>query len=675
MPNVAETAPAGSAAAPTSVPRDAEFRADIQGLRAIAVVGVMLFHAGVPGIDGGFVGVDVFFVISGFLITGLMLRDSSDKSGGRQLLEFYARRVRRIMPAGAVVALATLAGAAIVENGIETVRAAIDVRMATLFVSNVHFIGSSAYFAHNSASRLQQYWSLSVEEQFYAIWPLLFLVLGAVFVRRRRTAIASVVVLLCLASFAVSVYWTTQTYWTSLRPVAAFYLLTARAWELGVGVLLALGANRAAKLSPRLRAPLAWLGLAMIAASMLLYDAKTTFPGVAALLPTLGTAAVIAAGIGHVRGDVTDRALSSRIAQEIGRYSYSLYLWHWPVLLLFARHVHVVSDSWVMELFWMVLLSVPAAIVTYHLVENPVRSASVLRGRPLRSLGLGVAIIVVSLVAVEVVKDYGYRRARTSTDVTALAASATPTVVGTSFVPRNLVPNLVDAADKQYVPAGCGHHCTIVPAGSGRPTVALFGDSHIEHLIPGFARAARAMNVGLDQHTFDGCSWFDNIGDRLKNPTCDDWRAETLRRLRESPPDLIILSSRNDRSAATRRAWKASIVRTMAALPAGSKTAIVSETPISTRGNVAQCLADNLTNALKCDQNDWPESWNDDLAALAEQGGASFVDLKPVLCNERRCPAITGNRLIWRDDDHLTLRYSEFLAPWMRSQLEALLAG
>jgi peptidoglycan/LPS O-acetylase OafA/YrhL len=669
----AETAVAESPAAPAESGHN-EFRADIQGLRAIAVVGVMLFHSGVPGIAGGFVGVDVFYVISGFLITGLMLRDAERKSGPRQLLEFYARRVRRIMPAAAVVVLATLAGAVVVENGIEIVRAATDAKMTTLFASNVHFIGSSAYFAHNTASRLQQYWSLSVEEQFYAIWPLLFLVLGLVFVKRRRAATVAVVLALCIASFAVSVFWTTQVYWTSLRSVAAFYLLTARAWELGIGVLLALGATSIARVPARLRAPLAWIGLAMIAASMFLYDAKTTFPGWTALLPTLGTAAVIAAGIGYRRGDVTDRALSSGISQALGRYSYSLYLWHWPVLLLIARHLHIVSDSWIMQTFWMVALSGPAAVLTYHLVENPVRNAKPLRGRPLRSLGLGVAIMAVSLVAVAVVTNIGYRSARTNKVAASAPVGTTPEIVGSTFVPKNLTPNLIAAANKQYVPKGCGHHCSVVIAGAGQPTMAVFGDSHSEHLIPGLAAAARAMGVGLDQHTFDGCSWFDNIGDRLKNPTCDDWRAESLRLLEAKPPELIILSSRNDRGAATRDAWEASVRRTLALLPATSKKMVVSETPIA-QTDLAQCLADNLTKALKCDQDPWPEDWNQPLLQLASDGGASFLDLKPVLCNERRCPAIIGNRLIWRDDDHLTLKYSTSLAPWMRAQIEPVLRG
>ncbi len=671
----ADLAAVESPAAPADAGHN-EFRADIQGLRAIAVVGVMLFHSGVPGITGGFVGVDVFYVISGFLITGLMLRDATRKTGPRQLLEFYARRVRRILPAAALVVLATMAGALVVENGIEIVRVATDAKMTTLFASNVHFIGSSAYFAHNTASRLQQYWSLSVEEQFYAIWPLLFLVLGLVFVKRRRLGTSIVVAAICVASFAVSVFWTTHTYWTSLRSVAAFYLLTARAWELGIGVLLALGAPAVARLSPRLRAPLAWIGLAMVAAAMFLYDDKTTFPGWTALLPTVGTAVVIAAGIGYQRGDVTEKALSSGVSQALGRYSYSLYLWHWPVLLLFARHVHVISDSWIMQTFWMILLSGPAAVFTYHCVENPVRNAKPLRGRPFRSLSLGVAIMAVSLLAVAVVTNIGYRQARTNHSVAALPASASPQILGTPVVPKNLTPNLIAAADKQYVPEGCGHHCTVVPARVGEPTVAVFGDSHAEHLLPGLSGAARAMGVGLDQHTFDGCSWFDNIGDRLKNPTCDEWRAESLRLLRAKPPGLIILSSRNDRGrTATRAAWQAQVRRTLAKLPATSKTLIVSETPISTKGNLTQCLADNLTKAFKCDQNPWPASWNDALLALATEHGASFLDLEPVICNPNRCPAISGTRLIWRDDDHLTLQYSASLAPWFRAQIEPALKG
>ena len=343
-----------------------DFRADIEGLRAIAVLGVLAFHAGVPHVMGGYVGVDVFYVISGFLITSLMLRDRSTGGAGGFLAAFYARRIRRILPAATVVIGVTLVGAALVQNPIENANTAADARGATLFYSNIRFAHHATdYFAaHDAPSPFQQYWSLSLEEQFYLVWPLVFVGL-CWFARHRaspRAVLGAGLAIVVAGSLGLSILWMQH------EPIRAFYSLPSRAWELGIGALIAVYAEDLARIPSRVRIAMSTLGLGAIAATMIAYTPSTPFPGWSALPPTLGTALVIAASCGAPSGGPLYRVLASKPFQLVGRFSFSLYLWHWPLLVLKVEHVKWLYASWQSRALLMLLVALPAAVVTYYVI-------------------------------------------------------------------------------------------------------------------------------------------------------------------------------------------------------------------------------------------------------------------------------------------------------------------
>ena len=371
-------------------------RADIQGLRAVAVLLVVLVHAGVGFVPGGYVGVDVFFVLSGFLITGLLLAEARARSS-ISLVDFYLRRARRILPAAALTLLATDVAALFLLNFVRARTTVQDSLSAAGFASNFRFAARGVdYFAQNQPpSPVLHYWSLSVEEQFYFVWPLLLSIalFGIALGRRHRIAtklqerrLLRVVVVLAAASLAWSMHLTTTV------PSTAYFSPFTRAWELALGATIAVCAATLARTPPMVRLAMGWAGLLAIAFAAITFSDRTPFPGSFALVPTVGTALAIIAGM----GDRTPRLAVSRLLALrpmciIGDRSYTLYLWHWPVLILAAAYMGGTLSVGV-KLGLMVgafLLS----CVSYSLVENPIR-------RRVRSRTATVAVAAVFLAAV-----------------------------------------------------------------------------------------------------------------------------------------------------------------------------------------------------------------------------------------------------------------------------------
>jgi peptidoglycan/LPS O-acetylase OafA/YrhL len=306
------------------------FRPDLEGLRAVAVVLVLLYHASVPGFTGGYVGVDVFFVLSGFFITGLLLREVR-RTGTISLQGFYARRARRLLPASALVLLVTVIGTAMFMPPLRVPDVAGDAASAALYVSNIHFaVQATDYLQADLApSPILHFWSLSVEEQFYLFWPALVLLVVRLARGREDFGrwIAMVAGVIVVASFGIAI-WLTEA-----NAPWAFFSLMTRAWELGLGAFLAIGATQLARIPDRPAALTAWLGLVLIGLAGVLLDTATPFPGTAALMPTVGSALVIAGGF-RPSALAPGRWLSKAIPRFLGRISYSLYLWHWPLLVI-----------------------------------------------------------------------------------------------------------------------------------------------------------------------------------------------------------------------------------------------------------------------------------------------------------------------------------------------------
>lgn len=367
----------------------------MQGLRAVAVLVVILDHVGMPGFPGGFIGVDVFFVISGYVITEMLLRRPA-ASRGVWFLGFYAARARRIVPAATLMIVLTVIATFEFTNFVRGARVLPDATAASLFLANFHFIETGSDYARlgGDPSPLQHYWSLAVEEQFYLVWPLLvILAIGAAARTRRvslRPLLFGLLAVLAAASFLYSILL------TPLDGVEAFYSPLTRAWELAVGCLLAVARPwLATAVSARkvVTAGVAWAGFAAIAWSVVALDDTSGFPGSVAAIPVLGTAAVLIAGM-CTQPTVPMSILGTRVLVYLGDISYSLYLVHWPLFTITAARIG--ADFSLPTQLLLIGVTVVCAAIMYHAFENPIRRSRTLAARPWWSLAIvpvGVALV------------------------------------------------------------------------------------------------------------------------------------------------------------------------------------------------------------------------------------------------------------------------------------------
>ena len=371
----------------------AEFRPDIQALRALAVLLVVLYHAHIPGVHGGFFGVDVFFVVSGFVITNVLLREAASR-GSTSIPGFYARRIRRILPAATVVLIGTIFATYHWLSFISGATNAEDAKYVAAFVGNFHFaaLGTQYFTATQPPSTFQQYWSLAVEEQFYLVWPVLFLLLTLPW--RALSSVTRLVGTLSLV-IAVSLAWCILE--TRQNEVFAFFSPLTRAWELALGALLAVLGPHLRSRAPRLGKVLASIGLAAILLSAWFYSSATLWPGAAVIVPVFATGAIIAGG--SLRGsDNLGRNIRFAPLQWVGNISYSLYLVHWPVIAIATQYsIAPLPTRSEIEL---VTLSIALAAALYYAVENPIRrSASLAKHRPI-TFGFGAALIGISFATI-----------------------------------------------------------------------------------------------------------------------------------------------------------------------------------------------------------------------------------------------------------------------------------
>jgi peptidoglycan/LPS O-acetylase OafA/YrhL len=384
----------GDAAPPPGTPGSIElgFRPDVEGLRAVAVLLVVLCHAGVSWLRGGFVGVDVFFVISGYLITGLLLREHETR-GRISYAGFYARRVRRILPAAMLVIVVTLLIAHHFQNAFSYDSQYLDeAKWAAMFVANLHygFIQANYFSSGNlTASPFLHFWSLAVEEQFYVVWPTLVIIAGLVLRRWLRPTVFVLAIGASVASFAYSVHLVdTNLIW-------AYYSPFSRAWELGAGAIAATLAHPTARLPRWVGVVVAWAGLGAIAYAAATFTASTSFPGVEALWPVLGALGVI---VGGGSGLGAGWLLNLTPVRAIGRVSYGWYLLHYPPMILWTGisppgSLQDVSGLPVHERLLIAAITLAAAFVMYYVLERPIRRSRFLARRPMFSIAMGLSLV------------------------------------------------------------------------------------------------------------------------------------------------------------------------------------------------------------------------------------------------------------------------------------------
>ncbi|WP_167756777.1 acyltransferase family protein [Leifsonia flava] len=678
--------------APPDVPTKTRrpFRADIQGLRAVAVVLVLLEHAGLPFTPGGFIGVDVFFVISGFLISGHLV-ESLRRAGRIDVVGFYAARARRILPAALVTILATAVAAFVLVSPLRLVEILQDAVASALSVPNLLFaVRETDYLAGTAPSPFQHFWSLGVEEQFYIVWPALLL---AVFLlaRRSRRVLMAAIGIVTVVSFVACVLTTTDS--QSL----AFFSPHTRAWEFGVGALIAGGAALLTRVPAVVARAFSWVGLAAILLAALIYTPDLAYPGVAAVLPVLGAALVIGFG-GATRGaGATGDAgaggaaslLARRPVQFVGAISYSLYLVHWPILVLVHEH-HGLGEPLPLTVgLALVVVSVPVAWLLNRFVETPFRTG---RSSPRTVLVVALAVIVAVVTCLSVGGAAAARLPLTSDRVEQeTPVSELPT--GTAFVPANVVPTLAAAVDDTGViyTDGCQQNksraavvtCSFGAVESSR-TIALFGDSHAGRWFPALDRAAAALDYRLDTYTKSGCRSEDTVTawTSTDNPSCSLWRDDAIARLTADPPDVIVLANhlgpQPGRNAAVMRDdWTTGLSAVLDRLPASSLVVMLADSPEFPSSPVV-CLSSHLDDADGCSA---PRSTalnpaiRDAQRAAAAQHDAVVIDLTDYLCNDSTCPAVIGQTLVYSDEHHLTATFSRILAPALAQRLAPYLDG
>jgi peptidoglycan/LPS O-acetylase OafA/YrhL len=376
-----------------TAPEDRPFRPDVEGLRAVAVLLVVLFHIGFSSFSGGFFGVDVFFVISGFVITGLLLRERR-KSGHTDFLYFYARRARRILPAALLVMMVSLFLAFVLVGHSYSELVASDSRWTALFLSNFHF--ATVYptlLATRAASPLQPYWSLAVEEQFYLIYPAIFVAVLAFPGRRSlRSRLTIALIGVIVVSFAYSVGT------SKIGQLGAYDSPFTRAWELALGALLAVVTLKLERIPKVVAAAMTWIGLGLVLVVAMTVTVKAALPGTITALPVIGAGLIIAGGCAAPLWGV-ESVLRLWPFRWIGRWSYSWYLWHWPVMLLAALRTHTtVNTTSTGRNSLLALVALLLAAATYFLVENPIRHSRWLAKQPGLTL-VGAGLFIASCVA------------------------------------------------------------------------------------------------------------------------------------------------------------------------------------------------------------------------------------------------------------------------------------
>ena len=667
------------------------FRRDVQGLRAVAVLLVLAFHAGLP-VPGGFVGVDVFFVLSGFLITGLVA-DEVARTGRLRLARFYARRARRLLPAAALTLTAVVVATALWLPVTRWRDVAGDVVATSLYVVNWRLADRSVdYLAQDAAaSPVQHFWSLAVEEQFYVVWPVLVVALVALARLRGRLVSRRALVVGVLGVGGVSLAW--SVWLTAADPSRAYFVTTTRAWELAAGGLLALLAHRVARVPAFALRVAGWVGLALVVVAAFAFEASTPFPGVAAAVPVAGTVLVLAAGI--VGPGL--RPLTAQALQPVGAASYSLYLWHWPAVVVATALAGGKPTTW--ELVVAVAASALPAVASYRLVERPLHTSARLRDSTGRSLALGVACTLVGLLAAALLV-----RAVPTTpdDVDAPGAQVlrdgwTGPDVTTEL--DRLVPALAEATQDVADLYGQDCHqgalgteptaCTFGDADAST-VVALVGDSHAGQWQPPLAAIAGDEGWRLDTYTKGSCAltaartWLGTT--QGPYDACTRWNEAVVGRLLADPPDLVVVSNNRIevagddgelvRGAAGDEAAAAGLTSTWQRLrDAGIDVAVLGDTPWVAI-DVPECVAQHRdTWAVECTPDSAAPERRSGLAqqqAAAREQDLPLLDVTELLCPGGACPPVIGGVLVWRDVSHVTASYARTLEPELRDWLVPL---
>jgi len=611
---------------------------------------VVAFHLGLPRAQAGYIGVDIFFVVSGFLITGILAAEA-DQKGTIKLGRFYARRIRRLVPAATLTIVAVLAATALLLSPLSWSLVAESSAAAGAYAANLYFaVQSDNYFAANVQDNpLLHFWSLAVEEQFYIVWPVLVLLASKFGATARLVTIGAVFV----ASLIHSIILT-----SSLTPWA-YYSPLSRAWEFAAGGLLVLllpagvrGLNRIG------REAMAWSGLGLIAASLILIQERTAFPGVAAIPTVLGTCLLIAAGIGA--GSPLGRLLGLGPVQWLGAVSYSWYLWHWPFLVI--GQIYLADERPVTRLL-LVAASLVVAGITHHLVENPVRFAKRLTSADRPNWVLAGALLVLVL---------GSSLALTRSADSELA---TPELADLA-VARDDIPALqgggCNVPDIEFLLS----ECTLGPADATR-SILIIGDSHAEMWTPILETLAEELDFRYTVHILGGCNAL-GLQAPVNAAACSEVQRQNLAVLEALQPDALIVSHfANNIRRFGETEWAEALARTLPNLTGGGANVGWIHDGPNMGLDPVECVASRGEEACtfsRAQVTDRANRMRQAEAELLADAGVLAFDPLDLMCNEEVCPLRSEEFFRYRDAHHITASFAVELAPNFRPFIEELLS-
>ena len=606
----------------------------IQALRAFAAILVVIYHAGIT--SGGYIGVDIFYVISGYLITGLLLREL-DKTGTLGLRAFYLRRVKRLLPTSFFVLFITAITAWYLYPSSMRADLGKDIAAAGIYISNYLFAFWQMDYQNLSAIPpvVIHYWSLAVEEQFYLFWPFIIL---ALYKKGGRRRVGQGVVAISIASFLFSLYQ------TSVEPIWAFYSLPTRAWELGVGALLLYIPARI-KFSQNYL----WIALALFIYGTFIFRDSTPFPGTAALVPVFATAISLAAV--HSWPKILNRVGTHRVIQWLGEISYPLYLWHWPLLVIPA--VYLGRGLHIYEKLICVLATLIFADLTHRFIEEPLRHAQLPAKTVIRG---GVIATAISL-------SMGLAINSSHSDVVTLAD-------GSKYSLAEIMKKPLVYDDGCHVNNGetSSPDCTYGLRGAKRKIV-LFGDSHAAQWFPTLEKLANEKGFELISLTKSACPGPAvtkvDTGE-YKNKDCFAWREYAFNRIKKINPDAVLVSGFQHFEVPSQYSsreswWREGEVKTYKSLQDSAQHIIyISDTPHPNR-DIPSCIA--AGNLDRCNGSE--------RSTPIFSPGYQKINPTSWLC-DRNCPGVIDGLVTYRDSSHLSVAMARALSPQLEAALTQL---
>jgi peptidoglycan/LPS O-acetylase OafA/YrhL len=606
----------------------------IQGLRALAVVLVLLYHA--KFLPGGYIGVDIFYVISGYLITSLLLREC-EKTDGISFARFYRRRIKRLLPASSLVLIITALVSWWVYPSILRADLGRDIAAASLYISNYFFALWQMDYQNLDAIPpvVIHYWSLAVEEQFYLLWPLMIYLLYK-FGKRRTVGIGIAVI--TLISFLLSLFL------TSASPLWAFYSLPTRAWELGIGALVLFVPAKWRDFQG-----FAWLAVIVIGYSAVRFTDATAFPGTAALYPVLATAFTLASVKNWPK--VIDTSSRLPVIQWIGDISYPLYLWHWPVLVI--PHLYLGRELSIMERLMAIVLTLILADLTHRFVEQPLRVREFSQTRILASTVL-ITILTLMLSIIIINSHNNQVTLKSGKQFSLESVLAQPKIYQDGCHLEN----------GQITPPDCTYGTK-----DSRRKIVLFGDSHAAQWFPALEKMAYENGFAFTSFTKSACPGpairkVDKGG--YRNSDCSKWRDNVYKRIAELKPEAVLVSGmqyfqRPEGYQSRAQWWQEGQQKTLIALRGLTpKIVYIADTP-HPKQDIPSCLSSR--KARDCDNTEKTPSITVD--------GYLLVDPTPWLCT-RTCPAVLDGIVTYRDASHISVEMSTSLSAQMARALRAL---